>query len=174
MIISIQPVPAEAVDVLKDIALKTFTQSYRHLNTKADFDAYVQIALTREQLLIELRNEDSFFYFISSESSIIGYLKLNINDSQTEKSGKESLEIERIYLEANYQRKGIGRKMIKFAMDKAKKLSKSIIWLGVWDQNPEAIHFYNSCGFIETGSHIFKFGVEDQIDIIMEKSIMGI
>lgn len=171
MKISIVPISTKDLNQLKGIALKTFEQSYQHLNTKSNFDWYIQKAFTSQQLLSEIQNKKSFFYFIMNWNIIIGYLKLNIDDSQTEKYCKECLEIERIYLEANYKRKGIGRKILTFAAEKAKELTKNKVWLGVWDQNPDAILFYKKQGFVERGSHIFKFGDENQIDIIMEKSI---
>ena len=171
MEISFQPISPQDVYPLRDIALKTFSQSYQHLNTQANFDWYVNRAFTIEKLLSELQNGESFFYYVMAMENIIGYLKLNIDNSQTEKHCKGCLEIERIYLEAEYRRKGIGRKMIQFAIAKAKQYSKSKIWLGVWDKNPSAILFYKSQGFVDSGSHIFKFGNEDQIDIIFEQSI---
>lgn len=171
MELSFKPISTDDVNLLRDIALKTFAQSYQDINTKPNFEWYVDRAFSVEKLLSELQNDKSFFYFIISRENIIGYLKLNIEDSQTEKNCKDCLEIERIYLDVNYKRKGIGSKMIQFASDRAKQYSKSKIWLGVWEKNPNAILFYRSQGFIDSGSHIFKFGDEDQIDIIFEQSI---
>jgi ribosomal protein S18 acetylase RimI-like enzyme len=171
MELSFQPISKLDLYQLRDIALKTFAQSYQHLNTKANFEWYIKRAFTVEKLLSELQNDISFFYFIMAKENIIGYLKLNIEDSQTEKHCEDSLEVERIYLDVNYKRKGIGSKMIQFVKDKAKQYSKSKIWLGVWEKNPSAILFYQNQGFVNSGSHIFKFGDEDQIDIIFEQSI---
>ena len=171
MEISFQPITIQDVDLLRDFALRTFAESYKHLNTKDNFDWYVNRAFTIDKLLSELKNDKSFFYFVMYKKSIVGYLKLNIENSQTEKHCKDCLEIERIYLDAKFKRRGIGSKMVQFAKSKAKEYSKSKIWLGVWDQNPNAILFYESLGFVDSGSHIFKFGDEDQIDIIFEQSI---
>lgn len=174
MEIVFQKVTPKDVDHLRDIALRTFIQSYKHLNTEANFEAYISEAFTVKKLLSEIVNEESFYYFILYNEKLIGYLKLNINGSQTEKYCKNCLEIERIYLDIEFKGLGIGKKAIQFAVDKAKLLSKPIIWLGVWDQNPRAIQFYKNQGFKEKGSHIFRFGDEDQIDIIMERSITNL
>lgn len=171
MDILFQEIAPEDVHQLRSIALKTFIQSYKHLNTEKNFDWYTSQAFCIEKLLEEIRCEDSFLYFIRNEKNIVGYLKLNINDSQTENHCLDCLEIERIYLSTEFQSKGIGRKMVQFAINKAIALSRTKIWLGVWINNPGAIEFYKKMGFIESGSHIFKFGDEDQIDILMEKSI---
>lgn len=158
----------EEVDVLQKIAIQTFRESYAHLNTEENFLWYIKKAFSKETLTRELQNKESFWFFIQNDSFTIGYLKLNIGSAQTELHSEQYLEVERIYLDKKYQGKGYGSQMIQFAISKAKRLNKTKIWLGVWDQNPQAIDFYNRAGFEESGSHIFKFGTEDQIDIIME------
>jgi len=171
MEISFHPILPQDVVQLRDIGLKTFAQSYKHINTKANFDWYIERAFSVEKLFSELQYENSFFYFIRAKNTIIGYIKLNIEETQTENHCKDCLEIERIYLDAKYKRKGIGQKMIQFAKDKAKEHSKAKIWLGVWEKNPSAILFYKSQGFVDSGTHIFEFGDENQIDIIFELKI---
>lgn len=166
-----QRVTQDDVGQLKEIALKTFFDSYFHLNTPTNFECYVDKAFRKNKLLSEIQNENSFFHFVTNRGNIIGYLKMNIGDSQTEHFDHTYLEIERIYLDARFQHKGIGYTMLQFALRQAKAFSKSKIWLGVWDKNPKAIKFYRKNGFRETGSHIFRFGDEDQTDIIMERDV---
>jgi ribosomal protein S18 acetylase RimI-like enzyme len=173
MEVSFQPILTQDVSQLREIAVKTFIQSYQHLNSISNFEWYIEKAFNRERLIEELKSDKSFFYFVKDKKNYIGYLKLNIDNSQTEEHSEIYLEIERIYLDDNYQRRGIGNKMIHFAVKKAKQHSKLKIWLGVWEKNPKAISFYKSLGFVNTGSHIFKFGDEDQLDIIFEKSVEG-
>jgi len=168
MQVSFKPILEEDIDHLRDIAVKTFIHSYEHLNTLSNFNWYIQKAFTVEKLLSEIRNDESYYYFVHFGKDIVGYLKLNIGKSQTENHNDEYLEIERIYLNSNYQKKGIGRRIMTFVFEQARTLSKSKVWLGVWDQNPRAILFYEHIGFQRNGSHVFKFGDEDQVDHIME------
>lgn len=172
MDVSFSKIEQSQVEQLQEIALETFIHSYQHLNKPQNFQFYIDRAFTIEKLKSELASNLSFFFFVSIESTVIGYLKLNIGEAQSERFDDSYLEIERIYLRKNFQGKGIGRKMITYAEFQAEQLNKSTIWLGVWDQNPNAIAFYSKLGFIQTGSHIFKFGDEDQIDIIMQKVLL--
>jgi len=169
-----RPIHEGEVEALRNIALSTFVDSYEHLNTPSNFKWYIDRAFAIKRLLSEIRDEESFYYFVQSENSIVGYLKLNIGSSQTEQFGDEYLEIERIYLDKAHQGKGIGQKMVQFSIEKAKELYKTKIWLGVWDQNPNAIQFYGHIGFRVTGDHVFVFGDEDQIDLIMELNVSEI
>jgi ribosomal protein S18 acetylase RimI-like enzyme len=53
-------------------------------------------------------------------------------------------------------------------MQIAKEVKAEYIWLGVWEENNKAIHFYTKNGFIPFDKHIFKLGDEEQTDIMMK------
>lgn len=57
------------------------------------------------------------------------------------------------------------------AIEIAKENDKSAIWLGVWEKNENAIGFYEKSGFVQTSSHSFFMGDEEQIDLIMVKKL---
>jgi ribosomal protein S18 acetylase RimI-like enzyme len=42
-----------------------------------------------------------------------------------------------------------------------------VLWLGVWEKNPNAIGFYERLGFKKVGTHAFRFGSEMQTDLLM-------
>jgi len=86
--------------------------------------------------------------------------------------GDDSLEIERIYIRNKYQGKGLGKHLFNKAMEIAVAQNKKSIWLGVWEKNNNAIGFYEKIGFIQTGAHSFFMGDEEQIDIIMTKTLL--
>ena len=99
---------------------------------------------------------------------MVGYLKLNLLDAQTEKMSDDYLEIERIYVLKKFHGKGYGKALIDFSKEKAIQKKKKKIWLGVWEKNPNAIGFYQKMGFEKTGTHIFKVGDDEQLDYVME------
>ena len=49
--------------------------------------AYLERAFHKQQLEKELANLDSAFYFIYYEEEIAGYLKVNVNEAQSELMG---------------------------------------------------------------------------------------
>ncbi|MBA9088506.1 ribosomal protein S18 acetylase RimI-like enzyme [Fontibacillus solani] len=88
--------------------------------------------------------------------------------------GDESLEIERIYIKSKFQKHGLGKYLLKKALEIAMEREKKKIWLGVWENNENAIAFYMKMGFVQTKSHSFYMGDEEQIDFIMTKTLNGI
>lgn len=108
-----------------------------------------------------------FFY----NDEVAGYLKVNTGAAQSEPMGDEALEIERIYILEKFQKHGLGKQLFNKALEIAQEGGKGKIWLGVWEKNENAIAFYERLGFVQTGSHSFYMGDEEQIDFIMSKTL---
>ncbi|MDQ1914067.1 GNAT family N-acetyltransferase [Paenibacillus sp. GD4] len=172
MTISIEKCTLENLQILQEISTETFNETFKHLNSPENMKAYLEKAFNSKQLEKELSNSSSEFFFIYYKEELAGYLKINWNDAQSEQMGDESLEIERIYIRHNYQRKGLGKYLINKAREIATKENKKMIWLGVWEKNEKAIDFYEKEGFVRTGAHSFYMGDEEQIDLIMTKTLM--
>ncbi|MFM7233838.1 MAG: GNAT family N-acetyltransferase [Flavobacteriales bacterium] len=62
---------------------------------------------------------------------------------------------------------GVGPLLMEHAKNIAKQKDITRIWLGVWDKNARAIHFYKKHGSAEFGTHDFLLGEDVQIDILM-------
>lgn len=164
--------PAD-VDCLRELASKTYDETFRIHNTTVNMRAYLETAFEREKLLNELQNPNSFFYFVMNANEPIGYLKINEAPAQTDLNDPESLEIERIYIKKAFQGNGLGEHLIHKAIEIAKQRNKTYVWLGVWEKNISAIAFYQKMGFSVMGSHIFTMGDEQQTDYIMRSDVIG-
>ena len=169
---SIREVRSDEVEILQDIAKRTFYHTFKSSYDDRDFNKFLEEAYNINQLSRELQEKDSFHYFFKDEQKVVGYLKLNINHAQTEKKGEDYLEIQRIYFDEAYQGGGRGKKFIDLAVKKAKEYHKTKIWLGVWEHNPQALRFYEKRGFVVTGAHEFYTGDVVDKDLIMEKSLI--
>jgi diamine N-acetyltransferase len=156
---------------LQEISYETFNDTFKEQNTPENMNAYLEKAFNLKQLEAELSNPSSEFFFVYFNNELAGYLKVNINDAQSEDMGNEALEVERIYIKRDFQKHGLGKYLLKKAIEVAKVHNKTKIWLGVWEKNENAIAFYKKLGFVEIGAHSFYMGDEEQIDIIMTLAI---
>ena len=168
-LISILPISPADLDTLVDLSRKVFFDSFNHLNTPDNMKEYMDRAFNPEQLLSELKNPMSEFYFITVEDTVAGYLKLNKDTAQSDIRDETSLEIERIYVDQTFQGKGLGAILMTKAVERAKDLNLQYIWLGVWEKNTDAKRFYERHGFVEFGNHEFKMGDDVQTDILMRR-----
>lgn len=171
MSIHIKKCTLEDLPTLQEISVKTFQETFQHQNSPENMAAYLNRAFNRTQLEKELVNSSSQFFFISVDNDLAGYLKINTDGAQSEAMGEDFLEVERIYIKSEFQKQGLGKHLFKKALEIAQVSNKKKIWLGVWEKNENAIAFYKKAGFVETGSHSFFMGEEEQIDLIMTKPI---
>lgn len=166
--LKIEPVGKTETESLRTISIETFTETFANQNTESDIQKYVSENLSLKQLSKELNSKDSEFYFLKLNEEIVGYLKLNKGESQTEIKNKNSIEIERIYVKQEFHGKQFGKFLLQKAIDIAKNYAFQYIWLAVWERNLKAIAFYTKHGFVEFDKHTFLLGNDAQIDIMMK------
>jgi diamine N-acetyltransferase len=169
--VTIQLVHPSKIDQLLVLSRKTFYDAFEYLNNSDDFEAYTSKAFTREQLLSEIENPDSAFYFAVVDNEPVGYIKLNYRDAQAEFREPDAVEVSRIYILASQQGKKIGNQLLDFAINKSIEDKMQYIWLGVWEHNLAAQRFYERNGFVKVGSHEFVVGRDIQVDFLMKREL---
>ena len=187
--IIIRSVNARELDALVKISRQTFHETFSEVNTEENMNRYLDESLSQGKLQAELENENSEFYFAvqitekdfakenrteeeinSAElpEQIIGYLKLNFGDAQTELKNDQAIEIERIYVLKEFHGKKVGQLLYNKAIELAKERNADFVWLGVWEENHKAINFYKKNGFLEFDQHKFVLGDDEQTDLMMK------
>jgi ribosomal protein S18 acetylase RimI-like enzyme len=156
---------------LQKIGKTTFTETFTEHNTKEDLEKYLKESFAADKLITELENPDAAFYFAAINEEVIGYLKINFGDAQTELKDNKSVEIERIYVLQAYLGKKIGQLLYNKAIEIAKEHQAHYVWLGVWEENHRALQFYKKNGFVQFDTHIFKLGNDEQTDIMMKLAL---
>ncbi len=156
------------VEAIQQIGKQTFMETFAADNTRENMTNYLNMAFSIEKIRDELRNKYSEFYLAILGEIIIGYLKINLENAQTEKKLSNSLEIERIYVLKEFQRKEFGQKLYSKALEIAIAESFKYVWLGVWEHNLKAIRFYEKNGFKVFDKHNFKLGDDEQTDLMMK------
>jgi len=169
--IEIVEIGQKDVPLLRTISITTFKQTFDLHNSESNMDLYLSNNLNTEQLLEELNTPSAKFYFAYFKKELAGYLKINFPAKTTVSKYVNLLEVERIYILQDFQRQSIGNYLLDFSIQTAQKNKLKGIWLGVWEHNSKAISFYKKIGFVQTDSHVFKLGHDEQTDIIMELTV---
>ncbi len=101
-----------------------------------------------EHLSKELANETIYLY--KSENKYIGYLQLSIrNDYVAGCKTNNVAYLEGIYVEPDFQRKGIGKEMVDYAVKWAKQNGCTEFASDCYVSNENSIDFHESVGFTE-------------------------
>ncbi|WP_431609663.1 N-acetyltransferase family protein [Chryseobacterium sp. 'Rf worker isolate 10'] len=169
--IIINKASAEDVEIVQSLGTQTFSETFAEDNTEEAMKKYLEESFNTEKIKSELNNPDSHFYIAWEEDNPVGYLKVNTGNAQTELQDDASLEIERIYVKKSHHGKKVGQLLYDQALETARQLSKSYLWLGVWEENLRALNFYKKNGFVEFDKHIFRLGEEEQTDLMMKKML---
>jgi diamine N-acetyltransferase len=166
--INIQKVTIDNIDQLQKIGRQTFFETFASGNTEENMKKYLDEGFSFAKLTTELNDKNAEFYFATLDNNVIGYLKLNFGQSQTELQDDKALEIERIYVLKDFHGKSVGQLLYDQALQIARQKCADYVWLGVWEENPRAINFYTKNGFVEFDKHVFKLGNDEQTDIMMK------
>ncbi|WP_348823115.1 GNAT family N-acetyltransferase [Flavobacterium aestuarii] len=169
--IIIRRITAADLEALQDIGRQTFEETFSESNSEENMKRYLEEGFSTEKLLAELNDNNSEFYFATINGDVIGYLKVNFGESQTELQDSKALEIERIYVVKEFHGKKAGQQLYSKAIEIAEQKNTAYVWLGVWEENHKAIRFYSKNGFVEFDKHIFKLGSDEQIDIMMKRKL---
>lgn len=167
--IEIVRVETDEVNKLQDISRKTFVEAFSDTNTAENMKQYLDQSFSVAKLGEELSHEQSQFYFAIVEGQIVGYLKVNMGEAQTELQNEHTFEIERIYVLRAYHGKKVAQALYQQAIDIAIAYQADFVWLGVWEKNTRAISFYTKNGFEQFDKHSFWLGDDEQTDLMMKK-----
>lgn len=104
---------------------------------KQYYDAFSEIDTDNNNYLIVVENE----------GEIIGTCQLTIIPYLTYKGGKRG-QIEGVRIDGSCRGQGIGEKMIRWAIDKAKERNCHLVQLTMDKKREETIKFYQKIGFV--------------------------
>ncbi len=153
--------------LLQRIGRQTFQETFADVNTEEDMKQYLEESFSPEKLTSELTNSNAEFYLATFGQDVVGYLKVNFGEAQTELKDGNAVEIERIYVSKAFHGKKVGQLLYDKALNIAHERKADYVWLGVWEKNLRAIAFYQKNGFVEFGQHLFRLGDDEQTDLMM-------
>ena len=165
---SIRECSSEDIEKIKYIGEKTFYETFSSDNTKEDMEDYLKENFAYEQIESEIKNNASRFYIVEHNKEAVAYMKLNFDKAQTEKGHNNTLEVQRIYVLQEYKSNHIGKRLIEKAIKIGRDHHLNYIWLGVWENNINAIKFYEKQGFEKFDTHVFELGEDEQTDHLMK------
>lgn len=150
---------------------KTFRDTYSEFNTPENMEEHVARNFSNNQIEKELQSTDCQYFVIESDAEIVAFAKLQKDHPTEGLEEKKVVEIERFYVNKNQQGQQLGRKLMEYCVEWANENNFETIWLGVWENNTNAIKFYQKMGFEFLSKHTFVLGTEVQTDFTMKKQL---
>jgi diamine N-acetyltransferase len=157
--------------LLSYLGAKTFQDTFMSSNTEKDMDLYLAKNFSKEQLERELKEDGTTFIIAEHNGEAVGYAKMRAQEEPEGLNESNQIEIERIYSRKEYFGKAVGKALMEACLNLAMAAGHKVAWLGVWENNPRAISFYEKWGFRKFGTHPFVLGTDLQTDILMKKEL---
>ena len=104
-------------------------------------------------------------WLVRAQDAVIGYVILTIGFS-VEYGGRDGF-IDDLYLVPAARGRGLGRKLLDFALARAAELGIGTLHLEVETGNETATRLYRSAGFEETGRRLMRLRLPDQRSVAM-------
>lgn len=168
---SIRAATALDAQLLRDLAMRTFCDTFAEGSSAEDMDVYLQTAFALETVKAEILDECNLFLLLFSDERPYGYAKLRRGTREACVQGDRVIELERLYVDRSVLRRGYGSALMEAAIARAVELGCDAIWLGVWEHNERAIAFYERWGFERVGEHPFVLGEDHQTDWVMQRRL---
>lgn len=121
-------------------------------------DRYSMYPPKPEDMAAQYAAENVFpFTAINDEGTIVGHIMLRYPEPS-----KTVVRFGFVIVDDNLRGKGYGKQMLQLAIQKARQeFGARKITLGVFDNNPSALHCYKSVGFIVTGTDTYLIDGEE-------------
>ena len=113
-----------------------------------------------------LNDENSLNIVFEEDERVIGLLMASMKRNNAIPIARERITyfIDDIVVDSNHRRKGIGRSLYEYLVNKAKNDNADAIELNVWAFNNAALKFYESLGMSVKNMKLEKVLVSDDVD----------
>jgi diamine N-acetyltransferase len=153
------------------LAITTHYEAYFKLDPSHDLADYCVRFFNLETVKNELENPNLTFLIAENNGNAVGFAELREGKQIECMSGKNAIEIQRIYVIEPMKGKKIGKALIEKCCEIGREKGYETIWLGVWDKNIEAQKFYEKIGMTKVGITDFTDGKNDFINFVFAKDL---
>ena len=153
--------------LLAGLKAATFTEAFAEDNDPEQLRVHVARAFTAAAISAELADPNTKIVWVKDAGRPVAYMKVNHPPAHTEGGLDGGLEVEQLYVRASHYRQGIAAALLAQAVEIAQSNGLRFVWLGVWERNIRAITAYEHLGFKTFGAHTFRFGDDEQTDVLM-------
>lgn len=154
------------------VARDTFYHSYHALSDPATMVTHLHRSFSEGIQRDELEDAaNTVLVARAGDGSWAGFMSLRTGVPPACVSTSPSLHLARLYAVREWHGRGAGPFLLDAAHDHARHTGCHGLWLQVWERNARARRFYEKHGFVEVGTHPYRFGDEWEDDLVLERRV---
>ena len=151
---------SEDAEAVTDILMNSWKKAYRGIVSDEHLDH-----MNRDALIERRRAQYKDYIVAVSDDRIVGYCWYVNNSSFTEDVSDIDCEVVALYVMPGLERKGLGRKMLLYAVDDLKKQGRKNMIIWCLKENTSARMFYEKMGGTIVGEHKIHIGNQDYDEV---------
>ena len=163
---------ARDADALAAFMTRNFLAAYGDCSTPANVAAAVAEHYGVEAQARQLRDPGRINLLAEVAGRIAGHAQLRVGGpAPAEVEPLPAVEIARFYVDLDFHGQGVAQAMMAEAARLARARGAAGFWLSVWQQQPQAIRFYEKEGFRIAGALVFRVGDDPKDDWLMVRPL---
>ena len=144
--IHLQKITIKDIVVLKKLMQEIYPPAYQHYWTDKG-NWYINGLYNKDQIEKELKELDTTYCFVLFKNEIVGVLRVLWNYPNDKLPNKKSAKLHRLYLHQKTHGKGLGKTLLNWVENTAKKKQCKILWLETMNEQQQAFNFYKNSGY---------------------------
>ncbi len=133
------------------LAMQVFLDTYATQGIRPDLAREALSVYGADTFAQRLRDPDVHIIVAENNGFVVAFIDLSLH-SVCPAPGIGGVEALRLYVQAPFQRHGIGRALLKFAEQHAHERGDPYVWLTAWVGNTGALAFYPAAGYADAGT----------------------
>ena len=166
--ITVRRATAEDANLIASIATVSFYEAYFEQDDSHDLSNYVIENFSPDVIVADLASPESTYLIAFRDGKAVGYAKLRDGEVHESVTDRNAIELQRFYLIERVWGTGIGDVLLDRCIEEARSMGKSVLWLGVWEENRRGNSFYEKRGFERVGTLTFPYGNSVGINAVMQ------
>jgi ribosomal protein S18 acetylase RimI-like enzyme len=144
----------------------SWDKAYSSFIPKEDLTFYLNQTYNTKKLEELFNNKNAFCFVAEVDGMAVGWLKLSIDEAE------KRFYLSSIYVLPEFQKLKIGKQFMEIAFATAKEKGFSEIWIGVMDNNTNALGWYEKIGFEFVEELPFRMGKTEVQHLIGRKILL--
>lgn len=149
----------EDIPALAALGRSSFVAKFGHLYDPADLEAFLGAVFSEAAIAAELANPARAYRLAEEQGALVGYCKIGFGSDYAEYSAAAKPgEIKQLYTDPARTGRGIGAKLMDWALAELARQGSDTILLTVFSENHDAQRFYTRYGFSKIADIHFWVG----------------
>lgn len=162
--------PSDA-PVVAELAMRTFVDAFGADSDPHDLALHTARSYGVPQQSAEIAHPGITTLLAEVDGRPVAYTQLRRGQPPTCVADAEAVEISRFYVDQAWHGRGIAQRLMRAALDEARRVGARAVWLMVYEHNHRALAFYAKAGFREVGRHGFLFGNTLELDRVLARPL---